>query len=85
MQQYGIAKDDPGVFFAQLYGMSDNISFKLSKEGYNVAKYVPYGPLEKVMPYLIRRAEENTSVAGQTGREFSFIKKEIERRKLSAA
>ncbi|CAD5254972.1 MULTISPECIES: proline dehydrogenase family protein [unclassified Imperialibacter] len=84
MQQYGIAKDDPGVFFAQLYGMSDNISFKLSKEGYNVAKYVPYGPLEKVMPYLIRRAEENTSVAGQTGREFSFIKKEIERRKLSA-
>lgn len=85
MQQYGIAKDDQGVFFAQLYGMSDNISFKLSKEGYNVAKYVPYGPVEKVMPYLIRRAEENTSVAGQTGREFVLIKKEIERRRRTEA
>lgn len=81
MQKFGIAKNDPSVYFAQLYGMSDNISMKLSREGYNVAKYVPYGPVEKVMPYLIRRAEENTSVAGQTSREFVLIKKELERRK----
>ncbi len=81
MEKYGIAKNHPNVFFGQLYGMSDNISFRLSKEGYNVAKYVPYGPVEKVLPYLFRRAEENTSIAGQTGREFSLIKKEIERRK----
>ena len=84
MERYGIARNHPNVFFAQLYGMSDNISFKLSKEGYNVAKYVPYGPVEKVMPYLFRRAEENTSIAGQTGREFSLIKKEIERRKIAS-
>ena len=84
MEKYGIARNHPNVFFAQLYGMSDNISFRLSKEGYNVAKYVPYGPVEKVMPYLIRRAEENTSIAGQTGREFSLIKKEIRRRKIAS-
>lgn len=84
MEKYGVAKNHPNVFFAQLYGMSDNISFKLSKEGFNVAKYVPYGPVEKVMPYLFRRAEENTSIAGQTGREFSLIKKEIRRRKITS-
>ena len=61
--------------------MSDHISFNLSKDGYNVAKYVPYGPIKEVLPYLIRRAEENTSVSGQTGRELSLIKKEIKRRK----
>lgn len=81
MGKFGIPKNHPNVFFAQLYGMSDNISFKLSKEGYNVAKYVPYGPVEKVLPYLFRRAEENTSIAGQSGREFSLIKKEMARRK----
>ncbi|MDC1234346.1 proline dehydrogenase family protein [Cyclobacteriaceae bacterium] len=82
MQQYGCEKNDERIFFAQLLGMSDNISFKLSDEGYNVAKYVPYGPLEQVMPYLFRRAEENTSVQGQSSRELMLIKKEIKRRKL---
>ena len=61
--------------------MSDNVSFNLSKAGYNVAKYVPYGPVDAVMPYLFRRAEENTSVAGQVSREFGLVKREIVRRK----
>lgn len=69
------------VYFSQLYGMSDNISFNLSKAGYRVVKYVPYGPVEKVMPYLTRRAAENTSIAGQSSREFELIKKEMKRRK----
>lgn len=81
MKEHGIAKDDPRVYFAQLYGMSDNLSYNLAKEGYNVAKYVPYGPVAKVMPYLMRRAEENTSIAGQSSREFLLVKKEIARRK----
>jgi proline dehydrogenase len=62
--------------------MSDNISFNLSQAGYNVSKYLPYGPVEDVIPYLMRRAQENTSVAGQTGRELGLIKKELERRKV---
>jgi proline dehydrogenase len=70
------------VYFSQLYGMSDNISFNLAHEGYNVAKYLPYGPVKDVLPYLMRRAQENTSVAGQTGRELSLIKKEKKRRGL---
>ena len=61
--------------------MSDNISYNLAAKGYNVAKYVPYGPIEEVMPYLIRRAEENTSIEGQTGRELNLLQKELERRK----
>ncbi len=69
------------IWFGQLFGMSDNISFNLGSLGYNIAKYLPYGPIKEVMPYLIRRAQENTSVAGQTGRELSLIEKEIERRK----
>lgn len=77
----GISLNDPRIFFAQLYGMSDHISFNLAKEGCNVAKYVPYGPVKDVMPYLFRRAEENTSVAGQTGRELSLLSKEKARRK----
>jgi len=77
-----LAHNDPHYWFAQLYGMSDHISFNLSKEGYNVCKYLPYGPVKSVTPYLIRRAEENTSVAGQTGRELQLIKKELNRRKL---
>jgi proline dehydrogenase len=72
----------PHICFAQLLGMSDHISYNLSKEGYNVAKYVPYGPVKEVVPYLIRRAEENTSVKGQTGRELTLIKKELKRRKI---
>ncbi|EKB49878.1 proline dehydrogenase family protein [Cecembia lonarensis] len=77
----GLDEKDDRVYFAQLYGMSDNISFNLADAGYNVVKYVPYGPVEKVMPYLSRRAEENTSVAGQSSREFELIKKEMNRRK----
>jgi proline dehydrogenase len=75
-----LSKNNQHVYFAQLLGMSDHISFNLSNEGYNVAKYVPYGPVKEVLPYLIRRAEENTSVAGQTSRELSLIIKEKNRR-----
>lgn len=81
MEERNIAKSDNRVYFAQLLGMSDHISFNLADSGYMVAKYVPYGPIREVLPYLIRRAEENTSVAGQTGRELSLIMKEIKRRK----
>ena len=81
-QKNSIDSKDKRMWFGQLYGMSDNISFNLAKEGYNVAKYVPFGPVRDVMPYLIRRAEENTSVAGQTSRELNLIKSEKKRRKL---
>jgi proline dehydrogenase len=81
MERNAIAKDDERCFFSQLYGMSDNISFTLAKRGYNVAKYVPYGPVVSVLPYLIRRAEENTAIAGQSGRELNLILQELERRK----
>lgn len=81
LEEYGVAKDDKRVYFAQLLGMSDHISFNLAHAGYQVAKYVPYGPVKEVMPYLLRRADENTSVAGQTGRELSLISKEWKRRK----
>lgn len=82
MKEKGISKSDSRVWFGQLFGMSDHISFNLGAEGYNVAKYIPFGPVKDVMPYLIRRAEENTSVAGQTSRELTLLKKEKERRKL---
>lgn len=82
MKDYGINKSDNNVWFGQLYGMSDHISFNLAEQGYNVAKYIPFGPVKDVMPYLIRRAEENTSVAGQTSRELSLLKKERKRRKF---
>jgi proline dehydrogenase len=85
MQKYGIKHTDERVWFAQLYGMSDNISFNLAKAGYKVAKYVPYGPVRSVMPYLFRRAQENTSVAGQSSRELILIRKELERRKREKA
>jgi proline dehydrogenase len=81
MDKHGIKPNDERVHFAQLYGMSDNISFNLAHKGYNVAKYVPYGPVKAVMPYLFRRAEENTAVAGQSSREFSLIKEELQRRR----
>ena len=81
MSKLNLKNNDNRVWFAQLLGMSDHISFNLSKNGYNTAKYVPYGPIKEVLPYLIRRAKENTSVTGQTGRELSLIKKEIKRRK----
>lgn len=85
MEKHGLKNDDERVWFAQLYGMSDNISFNLAKAGYKVAKYVPYGPVRSVMPYLFRRAEENTSVAGQSSRELTLIQKELERRKRKKA
>ncbi|MDN3588598.1 proline dehydrogenase family protein [Pedobacter aquatilis] len=77
-----VAHNHPHVYFAQLLGMSDNLSFNLADANYNVAKYVPYGPIKAVMPYLFRRAQENTSVAGQTGRELGLIERELKRRKL---
>lgn len=82
MEENQIKKDHPHVYFAQLLGMSDHISFNLAHLDYNVVKYVPYGPIKEVMPYLIRRAEENTSVAGQVSRELGLIVKEMERRKM---
>lgn len=81
MKDEGIKKNDSKIWFGQLYGMSDNISFNLAEEGYNVIKYLPFGPIKEVIPYLIRRAEENTSVKGQTSRELELIKKELKRRK----
>jgi len=81
LKNHNIKSDDKRVFFAQLYGMSDNLSYNLAKAGYNVAKYVPYAPVEGVLPYLVRRAEENTSIAGQTSRELDLINTEIKRRK----
>ena len=80
-QANGISKDDKRIWYGQLYGMSDNISYNLANHGYNVAKYLPFGPVRDVMPYLIRRAEENTSVAGQTSRELNLLKTERDRRK----
>jgi proline dehydrogenase len=81
MEQNGIAKNDNRIWFSQLLGMSDNISFNLAHSGYNVAKYLPYGPVAHVLPYLLRRAEENTSVKGQSGRELLLITNELKRRK----
>ncbi len=82
MAKRGIQNDDSRIWFSQLLGMSDQITFNLAAHGYNIAKYVPYGPIREAMPYLIRRAKENTSVAGQTSRELSLIKKELKRRKM---
>ena len=81
MAELHIPNNHPHIYFAQLLGMSDNISYNLAANGYNVAKYLPFGPVKDVMPYLIRRAEENTSVTGQTSRELSLIKAERDRRK----
>lgn len=83
LDEKGIAHDHPHVYFSQLLGMSDNLSFNLADSKYNVAKYVPYGPVKAVLPYLFRRAQENTSIAGQMGRELSLIVKEKKRRKLN--
>jgi len=81
MAEIKVKNNDERIWFGQLYGMSDNISYNLANEGYNVTKYLPFGPVKDVMPYLIRRAEENTSVAGQTNRELNLIKTERKRRK----
>lgn len=82
LEEKKVEHNHPHVYFAQLLGMSDNLSFNLADSNYNVAKYVPYGPIKAVMPYLFRRAQENTSVAGQTGRELGLIERELKRRKL---
>ncbi|WP_421804792.1 proline dehydrogenase family protein [Flagellimonas sp.] len=82
MEERGIESNDGRIWFGQLFGMSDHITYNLAAQGYNAVKYVPYGPVRDVMPYLIRRAEENTSVAGQTSRELALIEKERKRRKL---
>ena len=80
MAEKGVAINNKRVWFGQLYGMSEHISYNLAAKGYNVAKYIPFGPVKDVMPYLIRRAEENTRVAGQTGRELMLLSKEKKRR-----
>lgn len=81
MEQKGLARNEPKIWFSQLFGMSDHVSFNLAAAGYNVAKYLPYGPVRHVLPYLIRRAEENTAVAGQSSRELQMARKEYLRRR----
>jgi proline dehydrogenase len=81
LEERAIPHNHPHVHFSQLYGMSDNITFNLAKEGFNVSKYLPFGPIRDVIPYLMRRAQENSSMSGQTGRELLLIKKELARRK----
>ena len=83
VEQHQVDKKHPHINFSQLYGMSDHISFNLSHAGFNMAKYVPYGPVKDVIPYLMRRAKENTSISGQMSRELSLITKEVKRRKSS--
>jgi proline dehydrogenase len=81
MEQGGHPHDHPHVLFSQLLGMSDNISFNLAHHGFNVAKYLPYGPVRSVLPYLFRRADENTAIAGQSSREVQLLRAEVRRRK----
>jgi proline dehydrogenase len=81
MKSQHLSNDDDRIYFGQLYGMSDNITYYLGNQKYNASKYLPYGPVKDVVPYLTRRAQENTSVAGQTGRELGLLAKEIERRR----
>ena len=81
LRKYKIDSNDQRIWFSQLYGMSDNISFTLANSGYNVAKYLPFGPVHEVMPYLMRRLDENSSISSQTNRELQLIKKELKRRK----
>jgi proline dehydrogenase len=83
LDKKGLPHNHPHVHFSQLYGMSDNITFNLAKSGCSVSKYLPFGPIKDVIPYLMRRAQENSSVSGQTGRELGLIKKELQRRKTT--
>ena len=83
MDRLGISRNHPRVHFSQLYGMSDHITFNMAREGFRVSKYLPFGPIREVIPYLMRRAQENTSVSGQTGRELTLIQRELQRRKKS--
>lgn len=82
LQEKGLPLKQPYVHWSQLYGMSDNITFNLAKAGCSVSKYLPFGPIKDVIPYLMRRAQENTSIGGQTGRELVLINKEIRRRRI---
>jgi proline dehydrogenase len=82
LEQKGLPLNHPHVHFSQLFGMSDNITYNLAKAGCSVSKYLPFGPIKDVIPYLMRRAQENTSVGGQTSRELSLIEKELNRRRL---
>jgi proline dehydrogenase len=82
MEKYQLPLNDSRIHFSQLYGMSDNITFNLAKAGCHVSKYLPFGPIKDVIPYLMRRAQENSSVSGQTGRELLLIKKELKRRSV---
>jgi len=84
MEQKGLPPNHPHIHFSQLYGMSDNITFNLAKAGCPVSKYLPFGPIKDVIPYLMRRAQENSSVSGQTGRELGLIRKELKRRRVKA-
>lgn len=81
IDEYNLPRNHRGIYFSQLYGMSDHITYNLAEQGYNVAKYVPYGAVKTMMPYLFRRAEENSSVKGQTNRELKMIRTEIKRRR----
>jgi proline dehydrogenase len=83
LMEKGLPLNHPHVHWSQLYGMSDNITFNLAKAGCSVSKYLPFGPIKDVIPYLMRRAQENTSVGGQTGRELGLIKNELRRRRNS--
>lgn len=85
MDERNLPHNHPHVHFSQLYGMSDNITFNLAAEGFSVSKYLPFGPIRDVIPYLMRRAQENSSMSGQTGRELSLIRKEVARRKKAGA
>jgi len=83
MAEKGWPNNHPHVYFSQLFGMSDTISFNLATAGYNVSKYLPYGPVESTLPYLVRRAEENTAIAGQMSQELEIIIRERNRRKTA--
>ncbi len=83
MDELGISHKHPHVHFSQLYGMSDHITFNMAKAGFEVSKYLPFGPIRDVIPYLMRRAQENSSVSGQTGRELTLIQRQLQRRKKS--
>jgi proline dehydrogenase len=82
LRQRGLPADHSHIHFSQLYGMSDNITFNLAKAGCSVSKYLPFGPIKDVVPYLMRRAQENSSMSGQTGRELALIRQEMKRRRI---
>ena len=83
MEKFDLSNNDARIHFSQLFGMSDNVTFNLAKAGFSVSKYLPFGPIREVIPYLLRRTEENSSVGKQSGRELSLIKKEFKRRSVN--